>query len=362
MGEFEQLFGGTPQPKPQTVTIDVTGQDAEALEQFCNALAMIASGAGMPPPESLWPGLTATQNVYWQLQSGAGLAASGHGWIARFLQLPQVGQRLLSLKGGGHELHLQMDAAGRVFAATWRGNAGAMIFSIDPGAGGADLHVHSPVEFTIPLPAAVPGWSTAPRKSAEPAAAPAAPAARAASQAAAAGAPPTTIKLPPKGQLLETAEAQGWYLTVRNGTLAGKKIVLSGTVRIGRGTHNDLALPDDAASRNHATIEVTGEGCTLTDAGSTNGTVVNGVRITQPVRLNNGDVIVCGLTELAVEGPPKPPEPAYQATRVIRVPVPPAAPAAPAPPPPSPAGFCTFCGRPLAGEPIFCYHCGRQLR
>jgi len=42
--------------------------------------------------------------------------------------------------------------------------------------------------------------------------------------------------------------------------LAGKKIALPEMFRIGRGSHSDLVLPDEAASRNHATIEVTAAG------------------------------------------------------------------------------------------------------
>lgn len=352
MNEFERLFGDSTPRQLHVIAVDVGGQDAAALDSLCQALALMASGSRLAPTDALWPGLEAIQNTYWQIQSGMGLAASGMGWVASFTDLAPIGQKLLSLKGGEKSLHLQINALGRFFAGVWRGADGALIFSVDAGAGGSEFHVHSPDDYSVPIGAPVPGWTIPVRAPvAKPATTP-------------------TVPLPP------TSEAQGWFMTVRNGAQAGRKIVLTGTVRIGRGTQNDLVLSDDAASRNHAVIEVGPEGCTLTDAGSTNGTVVNGARVTAPTPLNNGDVVVCGLTELQIEGPPKvEAPPSAGATRIIRVPVipppapPPPAPApepAPPPPPPpaeAPAGaFCIHCGQPLVGEPKFCFHCGRQLR
>ncbi len=342
MDEFERLFGGSAPQQLHVISVDVTGQDAAALDAFCQTLALISSGFRLAPTDALWPGLEAIQNTYWQIQSGLGLAASGMGWVANLTDLAPIGQKLLEFKGGEKSLHLQINALGRFFAGTWRSGGEALIFSVGAGASGSEFHVHSKDEFSIPIGAPVPGWTTPMR----------APAPRPATS--------PTVPLPP------TAEAQGWFLTVRNGAMAGKKMVLSGTVHLGRGTQNDLVLSDDAASRNHATIEVTPGACILNDAGSTNGTVVNGTRVTGPTPLNNGDVVVCGLTELFVEGPPKPKPPAAEATRIITVPVIPPEPVA-APPAPAveaaPGGsFCVYCGKQLVGEPKFCFHCGHQLR
>src|SRR5581483_5669270 len=72
-------------------------------------------------------------------------------------------------------------------------------------------------------------------------------------------------------------------------------------VRIGRGGQNDIALDDDFASANHARIEPRRDGVWVSDAGSTNGTFVNGARLQKPLRLTPGDVIRVGSTDLRFE-------------------------------------------------------------
>ncbi|MCC7518684.1 MAG: FHA domain-containing protein [Verrucomicrobiae bacterium] len=61
---------------------------------------------------------------------------------------------------------------------------------------------------------------------------------------------------------------------------------------IGRGSNNDLVLADGRASRNHAVIRLQGDRAyTLLDLGSSNGTLLNGRRVTIPCTLKNGDVV-----------------------------------------------------------------------
>lgn len=50
-------------------------------------------------------------------------------------------------------------------------------------------------------------------------------------------------------------------------------------------------LQDPRISRKHAVIEMTEQGLRLTDLGSSNGTFLNGVAITEPVELNVGDQV-----------------------------------------------------------------------
>ncbi len=79
-------------------------------------------------------------------------------------------------------------------------------------------------------------------------------------------------------------------------------------VTLGRHHENDLVLDDAAASRQHARIEIVGSEYTLTDLNSTNGTSVNGERITYKT-LISGDEIQIGDTAITfeIEGQPSAP-------------------------------------------------------
>lgn len=63
---------------------------------------------------------------------------------------------------------------------------------------------------------------------------------------------------------------------------------------IGRGATNDLVLPDPEVSRRHAQIVRDADGYSIEDWGSTNGTFVNGQRITTRTPLEDGDEIDLG--------------------------------------------------------------------
>jgi pSer/pThr/pTyr-binding forkhead associated (FHA) protein len=65
---------------------------------------------------------------------------------------------------------------------------------------------------------------------------------------------------------------------------------------IGRGTHNDVSIPDDSVSDTHAKLQRRADGWYLSDVGSTNGTYVGGTRITGERRLDGApDVRVGGV-------------------------------------------------------------------
>ncbi|GAA1755811.1 DUF3662 and FHA domain-containing protein [Luedemannella helvata] len=70
-----------------------------------------------------------------------------------------------------------------------------------------------------------------------------------------------------------------------------------GSTVIGRGDQANLRLPDVGISRRHARIDFDGAQVVLTDLGSTNGTSVNGQRVSA-VALNPGDMIQLGTTTL----------------------------------------------------------------
>ncbi len=65
-------------------------------------------------------------------------------------------------------------------------------------------------------------------------------------------------------------------------------------LRLGRGKHNDIILPDHFASINHAVFKMHKGQIVVEDLGSTNGTWVNGEQIHSPVQLVPGDYVKIG--------------------------------------------------------------------
>jgi len=94
----------------------------------------------------------------------------------------------------------------------------------------------------------------------------------------------------------------GIFLRVERGPLAGRVFDLSagGVYTVGR-EEADLALGDAKVSRKHAEIGLYGpQAWVLRDLASTNGTLVNGRRVQDRQRLQNGDLIELGDTALRV--------------------------------------------------------------
>lgn len=65
-------------------------------------------------------------------------------------------------------------------------------------------------------------------------------------------------------------------------------------VRLGRRPECDLAIPEPAVSRRHASLNWRMNGWHLLDHGSTNGTFLNGSRLDAPTKLADGDEIRLG--------------------------------------------------------------------
>lgn len=68
---------------------------------------------------------------------------------------------------------------------------------------------------------------------------------------------------------------------------------------IGRHSENDLSIADGRLSREHVLIERFGDVFVVTERGSSNGTELNGEKLTEPAALKNGDRL--GLGGLVVE-------------------------------------------------------------
>lgn len=96
--------------------------------------------------------------------------------------------------------------------------------------------------------------------------------------------------------------ARGAYLVVREGG-AERIVPLSArSVRIGRAPEAEVRLADTGVSRMHAELRLGHDvrAPTVEDLGSTNGTTVNGRRISQPVLVEDGDSIGVGATTLVL--------------------------------------------------------------
>lgn len=77
-------------------------------------------------------------------------------------------------------------------------------------------------------------------------------------------------------------------------------ILQQDVVTIGRGSENDIQLLDTTVSQRHAQFVVLPDSLYIIDVGSTNGTYVNGRRITKQ-RMRNGDQVMIGQHKLSFD-------------------------------------------------------------
>jgi hypothetical protein len=88
-------------------------------------------------------------------------------------------------------------------------------------------------------------------------------------------------------------------LVVRQGTQAGVTFPLTrDQLIIGRQEGVEIVLQDAEVSRRHAQISWQADDYVIHDLGSTNGVFVNGIEITAPQPLQNGDSVRLGQTTL----------------------------------------------------------------
>lgn len=81
-------------------------------------------------------------------------------------------------------------------------------------------------------------------------------------------------------------------IVMRSGPIPGSSYYLDKPeVSMGRDLANDIPVPDAEISRRHARFIVKPDGVYIEDLGSTNGTFLNGVRLSAPKRLSNGDLV-----------------------------------------------------------------------
>ena len=89
--------------------------------------------------------------------------------------------------------------------------------------------------------------------------------------------------------------------THRGGPRAGERLALRAVTSIGRDPGNDVVVEDEAASARHAVVSFSDGEWWVEDAGSTNGTIVNGSRIWEKERLHFGDELTVGRIGMRLE-------------------------------------------------------------
>lgn len=92
---------------------------------------------------------------------------------------------------------------------------------------------------------------------------------------------------PPTGPRLVSGDGRQYAITM-------------GSTTIGRGEQAQIRLPDVGISRVHVRVDFDGGQVIVTDLGSTNGTLVNGQRIST-IALQPGDMIQLGTTSLTLQ-------------------------------------------------------------
>lgn len=96
--------------------------------------------------------------------------------------------------------------------------------------------------------------------------------------------------------------AEAWRISVEKGPkeLRGVQVVVTGPVVVGRSPGADIVIDDTFVSGRHARFAPLGEGLTVEDLGSTNGTQLNGKPVVGVLALGPGDAVSIGAVTLKV--------------------------------------------------------------
>src|SRR6188474_52012 len=122
-----------------------------------------------------------------------------------------------------------------------------------------------------------------------------------------------------------------------------REIALARTiVSIGRDPSNDVVLPDAMVSRRHAVIEYRGSQYFLRDCNSSNGSLVNGDRVSER-NLRDGDLVAIGTARLLFRE-----EMEDAGAKVV-------------PHPSAPRQVCPTCQADYRKGDMFCKQCGTSL-
>jgi hypothetical protein len=107
---------------------------------------------------------------------------------------------------------------------------------------------------------------------------------------------------PPPPRRAKRQRGEPHVLTITQGSQAGLSADLAGgVIMIGRGADCQLILDDDYVSTRHARVVSSPNGIYIEDLGSTNGSYVNGQRITAPTTITLADTVRIGKTMMRLE-------------------------------------------------------------
>jgi hypothetical protein len=131
---------------------------------------------------------------------------------------------------------------------------------------------------------------------------------------------------------------------MRSGPTVGRTYPLEeGEISIGREPSNMISINDAEVSRKHARLLWREEGFLLEDFGSTNGSFVNGQRLSGSTMLRAGDLIALGENVVLLYEADDDPDATMLSAKAIKN----------APPPPAPAPIPVYAGQVPAGpEPV----------
>lgn len=95
---------------------------------------------------------------------------------------------------------------------------------------------------------------------------------------------------------------KAWNIAVERGPkeLRGVQIAVHGPVIVGRNPGADIVVGAGYVSGRHARFTLMGQNLFVEDLGSTNGTAVNGQRISSPTALRDKDVVTIGDVAIRV--------------------------------------------------------------
>ena len=113
---------------------------------------------------------------------------------------------------------------------------------------------------------------------------------------------PVAASTAPKGNR-EAKQGAPERLLITAGDKAGYQLKLGAReITIGRAANSDLVIDDEFASTHHARLVKMNDEWMVQDLGSTNGTFLDGVRVTTPVALKLGSEVRIGKTAFELRG------------------------------------------------------------